>query len=166
MTNIVHYTSLISLSFIILAGTFILFFLFSTYYGKSKLVSLIFSFYPALVIYEKFPFFKEINSVKGSLAQQSAIRLVIFLLLIFLSYIIINKAMSMELSYSKVKGTIESAVLSLIALVLTLVLVVKIVPINALYRLPSSITSFFAPDTYLFWWLLAPLVIIFAISRR
>lgn len=166
MQTITNSFTLVSANFAVLAIIFGFFIAFSIYFGKSKLVSIIFSFYPALLIFENFPFFKQIDSLSDSLLGIFLIKLAVFLVPVIFIYFILNKAILIEWSYSKIWGFAQSVLLSLIALSLSLILVCKIIPIEGIYSFSQPVVSLFNSQSLLFWWLLVPLVAIFVMLRR
>ncbi len=140
--------------------------IFSTYsifYGKGKTISLILGFYPAVFIFGFFPFFKEILKEQPENLSQAIIQVIIFLSVFIPVVYIVNKFISDEFSFSRIRRIFEAGALGLASSFLAILFSYKVVNLQKLYNFSPAIDSLFLGNT--FWWLIAPFIIIFLIRR-
>lgn len=119
--------------------------------GKSKGVSLIIATYPAILLYQYLPYFKQADV---------RVDILIFLIILIAVHLIINRFTELDFSFSKLGKAFDSLVLGILSTGLLLWTSYHIVIIASLYAFSPSIAHIFA-DQYSFWWLVAPLIILF-----
>lgn len=132
--------------------------------GKRRGVALIFSFYPALLLFESLPFLKEYTTSAPSTSGEAWIRIALFGILLVIAYFILNPFISIESSYSKMKRVTESTILGGMIAGLLLLALHQVADIRPIYTFSQSISGLFTASTY-FWWLAAPFALLFFIRR-
>lgn len=134
------------------------------FFGKDRLVALILTFYPAGLIFTHFPYFSKYTQPKIYAFQNSLIALGIFLIIFIVVYFIIRNFVSSDFSFSSIKKVVEAGVLGLAASSLAILFSYNVVNLSKLYNFSSGIDRLF-DGSALFWWLLAPFVILFIFKK-
>ncbi len=163
LTSLSHFfktTGSFSSDLILLAVLFFLFFAVGMYFGKSRLVSLILAFYPARFLYENFPLMSHFLVLHGPQL------VVINKILIFLFFFVLVDIMISRYIFSESIGSsshfVQVGALALSATVLLLVFSYSIISLDIFYNFSVSIDKLFVV-TNLFWWTLAPLLLLLII---
>jgi len=135
-------------------------------YGKRRIVALIFSLYFASFLYLYFPysdFF--IQSDLGTLELTALIAGVFFVFFILL-FIILIRIINVSFPQSSGRRWLEATLLSTATTTLILALLYHVIPIAPLYDFSSPIDRLFESPEYFFWWLIAPLVVLFFVGKK
>lgn len=150
-----------SFDIIVLAIAFFVIFLFGMYFGKAHLVSLIVSFYPAMLLYERLPFLEWFVFLKGE-NLITLNKLIVFVVLLVLIDIII-----LRFIFSESKGGpvhfIHIVAGSLAFLILLLILTYSVINLDMIHDFSPTIDNLFMNSPHTFWWNLAPLALLFLI---
>ena len=152
----------ISLDLLILGGLFVVLFLFSFFLGKEKIIALTIGLYVASILYTHFPY---LNQFRGSPEYILAFKLIVFLVLTSAPYAIFSRLENYSSNDMK-NQVMHSALLSLGALILLVFISYHILPIDSYYDFSSNIDALFEPSEVRFWWLAAPLLLMFPALRR
>jgi hypothetical protein len=147
-----------------IAGLTALFALVGLLFGKGKLVALILAFYPTGLLFKNLPFFKKFTTFSALSLQDTLTGLAIFLVLFGLIHYIINTFISADFSYSSIGKFFEACFLGLTATSIAILFSYQIINLAKIYNFSPSIDKLFAGDA-LFWWLLAPLGVLFIIRK-
>ncbi|MFA7216651.1 MAG: hypothetical protein WC095_01565 [Candidatus Paceibacterota bacterium] len=151
--------SFVSTDIIALLVLFIIFFSYSLYFGKNRIISLILAFYPALYLFSSFPFRDKLIFLQGD-TMILINNIVLFLLFLVPLDIIIGRYISSigygGMKYLKITGY------SLGLVVLVLIFSYSVVSLDSLYNFGSSVDNIFSND-YRFWLTLFPLAILLAL---
>jgi hypothetical protein len=144
-----------------LAIVFLVLFLFGMYFGKAHLTSLVISFYPAMLLYDRLPFMDSLVFLKGEnlLALN---HVVIFTIILVLCDIIVLRFIFAESKGGPIHF-LHIAAGALALLVLLLVLTYTVINLDMLHDFSSTVDRLFMNHTYAFWWYLAPLLLLFLI---
>jgi len=145
---------------VIIAGIAVLFTAYGIFFGKGKLISLILAFYPATYLYKIFPYAKKITSIVPAGGSEAIAQLVIFLALFLPIAYILSTFIFAEFSFSRIKKVISSAALGVTATSLTLLFSYHVINLQKIYNLSAGVDKLFLGSN-VFWFLLAPFVIIF-----
>jgi len=137
---------------------------YGIFFGKGKLLALILSFYPASFLFNAIPYFKKIlNSAPISISEAS-IQVIIFLALFIPINFVFNQFVHGEFSFSRIRKVVEAGILGLAATSLVVVFSYHVINLQKIYNFSAGIDSLFLGG-YIFWWLLAPFVVIFFFRR-
>jgi hypothetical protein len=141
----------------IILGIWLVGTLYTFYFGKGRGVTLILSLYPGLLLFEKFPYIKQLSVLKGEpLASINTIA--IFCLCVFVSHLILHKYIFADFGEGKF---IKSALVGLAFTGCILALWYFILPLDTFYNFSGTIDKWFSKDIGIFWWLLGPFGILF-----
>lgn len=146
---------------LLIGAVFIIFLLFSFYFGKSRLVSIILAYYPAVLIYNNFPFINSMLVLKGeSLLVLN--KFLIFAVIITILSIAIGRFIFSESGYggSHIWRHIGFA---LGTTILSLVFVHSVINIDFIHKFSPTIEALFGTSSNIFWWEIAPIIILFVL---
>lgn len=158
MSSLLHFSGLTA-DLIVVGITLLIFFLISLYFGKAKLISLILAYYPAVLLYNSFPYLQSILFAKGE-SLLILNKLVVFLIILILLSIAIGRFIFSESGYGG-SHVVRHIGFSVAATVLFFVFIHSIITINFIYKFSPSIEVLFGTADKIFWWLLFPLILIF-----
>ena len=161
LTPIIKLRGLIPIStdVIVLAGIFFVFFFYALYFGRNRVISLIFAFYRATFLYQIFPYIDKLIILQGDkfiVLNKLAIFLIFFLPL----NIIINRYIFAESGHSGASHIFRITGFSLCCLVLFMLFSYNIINLNLFYNFSPTIGALFIGTTRLFLWNLAPLALL------
>ena len=108
VTNLTHSATNVSLGVLVLAGLFILFFLYGLVFGKGRVLAFLFSLYPAILIARAFPFGGAFT-VAASPASQ---KLAVFGVALLVSVFLLRNLFISDFPFSRLKRWFEAALLS------------------------------------------------------
>lgn len=148
-------------NFLVLLVLAVLLFFFALRAGRAMLISLILALYVGFALFSVFPF-KEMFLVGDTPLVRAVAGIALFAVFTFFPYVLLRRVST--------SGTIHinPLVLALLTLVtggFVLALGYHVLNIAAVIPLTPSLDALFAPDKYFFWWVLAPLVGIYATAR-
>jgi hypothetical protein len=132
--------------------------------GKEKGISLILSFYPSFLIFSQLPFFREYTASNPASSTEAMTQVGIFLVIFIPIHFILNRFVSADFSYSKLRKIGDSFILGLLTAGLVLLFSYHVVNIELVYNFSSGIDAFFLGNYY-FWWLLAPFIAFFFLKK-
>ena len=136
----------------------------SLYYGKARILALIFSFYPTILLFDIIPFFDS-RIDKNPVSLSSAVPAFAFFLLLFaFSFFAIRKLIMADFSFSRLKRTLESIVFGTVFASLIIYCSYHVIITQKIYNFSASIDTLFL-STVAFWWLIIPLVLVFIFKR-
>jgi len=148
-------TGALSSDLVFLATLFVLIYICVIYFSRTRIISLIISFYPASLLYKLFPYTDKLLLMEGNIGIFLN-KLIIFLVF----YIITNIALSRFFhSYTDYSTTPRKLGLSLAILVLILLFSYTIANFDVLHNFSDKIDALFAVGDRVFWWAIVPLVI-------
>ncbi|MDO8510215.1 MAG: hypothetical protein Q7S15_01150 [bacterium] len=152
----------ISLDILVLAGIFVPLFLFAFFMGKEKLIALMVAIYIAAILYSYFPY---LDQFKGSPENTLVFKGIVFLVLISAPYVILSRLESNG-SSPLTSRACHSGLLALGALILVVFVSYHVIPLHSLYNFSLTFDNLFQPAEVRFWWLAAPLLLMFPTLRR
>ncbi len=162
ITNFLHGGgSYFSSDIFVLVVLFIIFFVYALYFGKSRIISLILAFYPAQLLFQNFPFLNSLLFMKGeSLLLLN--KVLIFLVFWIVLDILIGRYVFQDSGY----GSMHYARLAGYAVAMVIIVMIfsySIVSLDVVHNFSPSIDVIFTGADRLFWWLLAPLALLFVL---
>jgi hypothetical protein len=157
------YAGSIPLDVFVLLGIFSIFFLYGLYFGKSRLVSILLAFYPAVYFYEKFPFVSKFLVLQGD--KLLVLNKVIIFLLPFILFDIIISSYTFSDTVSGKSNYISVTVFAIAATILVLVFSYSVISLDVFYNFSSHVDKVISGVEYhnLFWWSMVPFLALFVL---
>ena len=143
----------------ILVILFIIFFAYAIYFGKNNIISLILAFYPAQLFYEHFPFINSLLVLKGD-SLLILNKVLIFLLFLIPFSILIGRYIFKDSGYGSMHY-VRIAGYAVAMVILVLIFSYSIISLDVFHNFSPSIDVLFTPGNHIFWWNLAPLLLLF-----
>ncbi len=135
---------------------------YAIFKGRQALINLIFGLYLALLIMLEFPFTDTLfASTEGTMA--AAGKLVLFAAFTILLTWLCHRVMPDEFREKKVESLGKKLVLAAAATILVMIFSFGVLPVTEFLNPGTPIQSLFAPAEFFFYWLIAPMVILFFI---
>lgn len=132
---------------------------FTFFMGKSKAVALLLALFSSITLFQVFPFTKQLTVLTGALPIALNV-LGIFLIFTIALYFLLNKYVIGDF----VEGNFfKSVIVGIAFTALILAIIQFVLPLDAVYNFGPKVDMWFTGNFGLFWWLLAPLGIIFFI---
>lgn len=147
---------IVSTDILIIVGIFILSSASAFYFGKSKIIALFFSCYPAILLFQDFPYKKELVFVKDGIGHGINMY-VLYTVFVFIVYKIISRFISADYEGNKF---LHSVLIGISCTVLFLTLGHFILPLDEIHNFSARIDSWFTGGIGIFWWLLGPLLLL------
>lgn len=141
---------------------FAIVFMYTMARGRQATVNLIFGLYLALLISIEFPYYSQLF---GSLSAEalSLAKLGLFAIFTILGTMLCGRIMPDEFKEKRFESFGKKIILALSATALIMAFSFQVLPVTDFLTPGTPIQSLFAPESYFFWWLLTPLVILFLI---
>ena len=156
----------LSLDTIILAIVFVVLFAYGLKYGKRRIISLLISFYISIPIILFFPYLEKILFFGETIDMMLYSQIILFLLIVVLINIIIDRVISWELGERGIRKLIEIGVLTFVSGGLLMAISYHIIEITTLHDFAAPIDALFASTSMFFWWLVIPFVVLLFTVRR
>lgn len=148
----------LSSDIVFLITIFVLFFIYTIYFGKSRVISLILAFYPAQFFYKSLPFLDSLIFLKGD-KMIVLNKILIFGLILVLLSILFGRYVFHDSGYGSTKY-FKTAGYSLAATIVLLIFAQSVINIDALHNFSSNVDVLFNAPDRVFWWNLAPLALL------
>lgn len=142
-------------------GVFLIFMVIVVAKGRQAIINVIFSLYLALLISLVFPYYDTLLDTFDTAKGVASGKLIIFALFTMTFFLLANRIMPDEFKEKKFESFGKKVLLALAATSLVMVFSFQVLPITEFLTPGTPIQSLFSPENYFFWWLLAPLVILF-----
>ncbi|MES3005525.1 MAG: hypothetical protein V4664_01110 [Patescibacteria group bacterium] len=140
--------------------------IFAFYLGKRFLFGVITSFYPAIVVYKAFPYIDNVIFFKDTPFQIFLSHLLVYSVIFLPIFFAVQRVTHSSGNRSGLMAVIDSFLLSISIIALSLVLTLHILPARDIYNLNSSMLQFFNSPLGYFLSLAVPLGVIFHLSKR
>lgn len=137
---------------------------YGIFFGKGKLISIILSFYPSVYIFDSIPYFKKILSGSPITLSEAVVQGLIFLALFIPINFVFKHFIHGEFSFSRIRKVLEAGILGLTATSLVILFSYHVINLQKIYNFSAGIDALFL-GTNIFWWLLAPFVVIFLMRK-
>lgn len=142
---------------LVILGIFVVGTLLTFFMGKSRGVTVVLSLFGAIALFQSFPFIKQMTVLSGPIPEALNIVgvFVAFALCVFflLDQYIVGDFAEGNFFTSILIGVVFTAII--------LALIYFVLPFSPLYDFGANVDKWFTGSFNLFWWLLAPLVILF-----
>ncbi len=143
-------------------SVFGLFLAFAIFKGRQTVMNIIVGLYLALLISIEFPNYEQLFS--GMVGQSMALaKLAFFAFITLFTTALCYRIMPDEFREEKFESFGKKLLLSLGATVLVMTFSFHVLPVTEFLTPGTPLQSLFAPELYFFWWLLAPLVILYVV---
>jgi hypothetical protein len=145
---------------IFLVTVFILFFAYTMYFGRGRMLSFILAFYPAAILFKSFPYLDKLIVLHGDKLVLLN-KIVIFFIFLIPLDIIINKFIFSESEYSGSMKLLRAVGLAISATLLVVLFSYGILNFDIFHNFSPTIDAFLANPAKLFYSNLAPLALLF-----
>ncbi len=150
----------LTIDIIVLVLIFIIFLFYGIYFGRNRLISLVLAFYPAMFLYNLFPYLAKLIILHGDTLILLN-KVIIFLIFLILFDIIISRFIFAD-SGGGSGHYLRLAGCSLALVILIVSFSYSIISLDSVYNFSPKIDALFtASGTSVFWWDLAPLGLLF-----
>lgn len=139
---------------------FLVFLIYAMLKGRQGLINLIMGLYFALLISLEFPFY-DLFLNEGDAKGQSILMIVTFAVFTVGSTILFSRLMPREYDETAFETFGKKVIFALAGTVLVMAYSYHALPVTEFIDPGSPIQHLFAPQEWFFWWLLAPLAVIF-----
>lgn len=142
----------------VLCVVFVFFFVYALYFGKNRIISFLLAFYPAIFLYNQFPFIKSLTVLEGKLLLLNQVAIFLLFLIpldIIVGKYIFSNSMGGGGHYARIAGYALGGV------IIVLLFSYTVISLDAVYNFSSQIDSLFTPHGKAFWWSLAPIGLLF-----
>jgi hypothetical protein len=144
--------------FAYLLGVFGFCLTYSIVRGRQHLTNLIIGLYFALLISLEFPYY---DMFLGKGEDDAVGKVIIFAVFSLISTMLITRLMPREYQEKKFESFGKKLLLASAGTILVMVYSFHVLPVTDFVTPGTPIQSLFAPAEYFFWWLLAPLVVLY-----
>jgi hypothetical protein len=134
---------------------------YAVFRGRQSLINLMVGLYLALLISDEFPYYEQFLSAAPSPHSEAVGMMIIFFIFTVLSTILIARIMPDAYREKKTESFGKKLLLALGATILIMIFSFHVLPVTEFLTPGTPIQSLFAPAQYFFWWLLAPLVVLY-----
>ncbi len=148
------------LYFLIVFGVFII---LAIAKGRQALITIIAGLYLALLLSIQFPFYDKLLSFTDSATSIALLKLGSFLGFTTFAVLLFARIMPSEFRETKFESFGKKLTLALFATILVMVYSFTVLPVAEFLSPDTPLQSLFGQEQWFFWWLLAPLVILFFI---
>lgn len=129
---------------------FLIFGIFTLYAGRGRMLSLIFAYYPATILFNNLPFINKLLVLDGSMLVVNKIAL--FLIFLLPLSIIIKSYIFSESMYSGLSHILRTGGFAIIGLVFVVMFSYTTVNYDVFHNFLPSIDSLFNPINKVFYW--------------
>lgn len=144
-------------------GVLSLFLVIAIFKGRQAIVNIIIGLYLALLISIEFPNYDLLFGGLGSAQSIALGKLGFFLFITLFTTTLCYRIMPDEFKEYKFESLTKKIILALGATILIMTFSFHVLPITEFLTPGTPLQSLFAPELYFFWWLLAPLVILYIV---
>lgn len=139
------------------------FFFFALYKGRQTVTNLIFGLYLGLLIAIEFPYYSTFIGPHTDPTTASITKLISFAVFSLLATVIFARVLPREYSEPLFGGFWKKVLLALAGTVLVMAYSYHALPVTELITPGSPIKYLFGAQSSFFWWLIAPLVVLFLV---
>tara|TARA_B100002051_G_scaffold276628_2_gene326302 strand:- start:27785 stop:28270 length:486 start_codon:yes stop_codon:yes gene_type:complete len=129
--------------------------------GRQAVINIICGLYLALLISIEFPYYDKVFGTLADSGQVAMAKMAFFIFIAFFATKLFSRIMPDEFSENKFESFGKKSLLALGVTVLVMTFSFHVLPVTEFLSPGTPIQSLFAPAEYFFWWLLAPLVLLY-----
>lgn len=141
--------------------TFVVFLVIALAKGRQAIINVIASLYLALLLSIQFPYYDKLFSFAHSPGSLSLLKLGSFLTFTVFALLLFIRIMPSEFRETKFESFGKKLILSLVATCLVMVYSFAVLPVGEFLSPNTPLQTLFGQEAWFFWWLLAPLVVLF-----
>lgn len=150
--------------FLFVLVVFALFLAIALRKGRQTTVNIIFGLYFGLLLSLQFPYYDTLLAGVDSDSGQALFRILLFSVFAVLSTWLFARVLPREYSERMFEGFFKKLALASAGAVLVVLFSHNVLPIPELINITTPLSTYFAQSEYFFWWLLAPLIVIFLVN--
>ncbi len=155
-TFILNFLSEIAYLLIVFGGILFI----AIFRGRQSIINLIIGLYLGLLISLEFPFYEVFLRSLETPHSIAATKLALFVVITAFTTFLSGRIMPDEFKEKKFESMGKKIILTSAATVLVMIFSFHVLPVTELMTPGTPIQSLFAPESYFFWWLVAPLIIL------
>lgn len=140
--------------------TFVALLFFAIIRGRRAITSLILGLYFALLISLKFPYYTQIYNAAGFVSD-ATIAIILFAIFTTFCAMLMDRMLFYRIDETAFEGFGKKSVLALLGTIVIMLFSYHVLPIASFIDPGLPASALFASADYFFWWLLAPLVVLF-----
>lgn len=144
-------------------GIFAFFLLYAIFKGRQAVMNVTVGLYLAILITNHFPNHEKIFSGMASVQSQTLAEVGFFVFITLLATMLFFRIMPEEFQENRFESMGKKLLLSFGATALVLAICFQVLPIGDILSGDTPLHSLFAPKEFFFWWLLAPLAILYVV---
>lgn len=133
------------------------------FYGKSRIIAAIISFYPAIILYDAIPL-RSITEPNPTNIPDAVTSIAVFAVGYSVCFVALKKIVSAEFPFSRIKKTFEAVLFGSIFASLIVYMSYQVINVQKIYNFSGGIDSLFR-SSIAFWWLIIPLVLVWMFRR-
>lgn len=142
---------------------FVFFFIYTIRKGRQSITNLILGLYFALLISIEFPYYDVFLGGTDSAKSEAVIMVIVFAIFTTISTYLFARILPREYDESAFEGFGRKVLLAIAGTILFMTFSYHVLPITEFLTPGSPIEFLFGSTTSFFWWLMAPLVILFLV---
>ena len=144
-----------------LLAVFLLFMVWATIKGRQAMINVIIGLYLALLLLVEFPFTEYLTSNLGNELSQSLGKLVLFAIFTIFMTWLCYRIMPDEFREKRFESYAKKITLASAASILVMIFSFHVLPVTDFLTPGTPLQNIFGPEGFFFWWLVAPLVVLF-----
>lgn len=144
-------------------GVFGLFTVFAVFKGRQATINVIVGLYFALLISLVFPNYEQLFSTLEDSKTIATARLAFFAVITLFTTVLCWRIMPAEFREERFESLGKKLLLALSATILVMTFSFQVLPVSEFLSPGTPLQSLFGPESYFFWWLLVPMVILYLV---
>ncbi len=132
--------------------------------GRQAIINIIISLYLALLLSTHFPYYERLYALSSSPSTVALIKLGVFIAFTVFALVLCGRIMPSAFRENKFESFGKKFLLCLVATALVMVYSFTVLPVAELLSPGTPLQTIFGHSEWLFWWLLAPLVVLFLLA--
>lgn len=129
--------------------------------GRYAIINIVFALYLALLLTLKFPYFD--TFLNGTLVHDAITKIIFFTLITIAGVFLFRRHIPGDDYEKTFEFLVKKLVLAGLATILVMAFSYQALPVTELIHPGTPIQTLFEPESYFFWWLLLPIVVLFFI---
>jgi hypothetical protein len=144
-----------------LLSVFLLFMVWAVFKGRQAIINVMIGLYLALLLFIQFPYTDYLTANLGTGLAQSAGKLVLFALFTIITTWLCYRIMPDEFREKKFESFFKKLLLAVSASILVMIFSFHVLPVTEFLTPGTPLQTAFGAEQSFFWWLIAPLVVLF-----
>lgn len=161
--DVTFFTSLFQ-EFLFVLTVFSIFFAITLRKGRQTTTNIILGLYIGLLLSMQFPYYDSLLTEVGSDSSRAVVSIGLFFLFTLGGTWFFTRVLPREYNEGAFEGFGAKVALALAGSILIILFSHHVLPIQEIINITTPLSTIFAQTEYFFWWLIAPLVIVFFVS--